>query len=229
MNSIDIKNFYNKNQFPGHYTAQGLLYHNEQIKNPYLKIINQYLQSNNQVLDVGCGTGLISNLFATKYPTAQFTSVDFSDGIDYAKDYAKTNNIKNVKYLKKDFLEFKVSTQYDVVICQGVLHHIPEYNKAIEKIKLLIKPSGILILGLYHPGGKILKKMFNLDYKNKILKVDQELVPYETSFLCGKVKQMFNEYKLINSYPQITPLTAIKSIFNYRNGGLITYVFKNYD
>jgi ubiquinone/menaquinone biosynthesis C-methylase UbiE len=112
MNSIDIKNFYNSNQFPGHYTAQGLLYHNEQIKNPYLKIINQYLQSNNQVLDVGCGTGLISNLFAAKYPTAQFTSVDFSDGIDYAKDYANTNNIKNVKYLKKDFLEFKVSTYY---------------------------------------------------------------------------------------------------------------------
>jgi len=38
MNSIDIKNFYNSNQFPGHYTAQGLLYHNEQIKNLYLKI-----------------------------------------------------------------------------------------------------------------------------------------------------------------------------------------------
>jgi 2-polyprenyl-3-methyl-5-hydroxy-6-metoxy-1,4-benzoquinol methylase len=229
INSEKIKQFYNQNQFPGHYTKESLSYHKDQIKNPYLSIINQHLTSDSCVLDLGCGTGLISNLFASKYQNCQFTGVDFSDAITYAENYAKLHNITNVTYKKQDLLKFNSNTQFDIVICQGVLHHIPMYNDAVEKIKLLVKPGGTLIVGLYHPSGKLLKKIINVDYKSNILKIDQELVPYETSFLCSQVKSMFSPFTLVDSYPKIELLTAIKSIFNYRNGGLITYVFKNYD
>lgn len=226
INPENIKQFYNQNQFPGHYTKESLSYHKDQIKNPYLLLIDQHLTSGSHVLDLGCGTGLISNLFASRYQDCQFTGVDFSDAIDYANNYAKLNDITNVTYKKQDVLQFDSSTQFDIVICQGVLHHIPMHNNAVEKIKLLVKPGGTLIVGLYHPGGKLLKKIVNIDYKSEILKIDQELVPYETSFLCSKVKSMFSPFALVDSYPKIGLLTAIKSIFNYRNGALITYVFK---
>jgi 2-polyprenyl-3-methyl-5-hydroxy-6-metoxy-1,4-benzoquinol methylase len=223
----DIKEFYNLNQFPGHYTEAGLKYHADQIRNPYLLKIDQYLTPHSQILDVGCGTGLISNLFATRYPTCQITSIDFSNGINYATEYAETHNISNVTYIKQDFLKFNSDRLFDVVICQGVLHHIPMYLDAVEKLKLLVAPGGMLIVGVYHPGGKILKKIFNIDYKNTILEVDQESVPYETSFLCCQVTAMFKPFDIVDAYPQLGLVTAIKSVLNYRNGGLITYVFKN--
>jgi cyclopropane fatty-acyl-phospholipid synthase-like methyltransferase len=226
INPEHIKQFYNQNQFPGHYTKVSLSYHEDQIKNAYLSLIDQQLTVGSHILDLGCRTGLISNLFAGKYPDCQFTGIDFSDAVDYADNYAKLHGITNVTYKKQDVLQFDTGTQFDIVICQGVLHHIPMYADAIEKIKLLVKPGGTLIVGLYHPNGKLLKKIVNIDYKNKQLEIDQELVPYETSFLCSRVKSMFRPFVLVDSYPKIGFLTAIKAIFNYRNGGLITYVFK---
>ena len=43
------------------------------------------------------------------------------------------------------------------------------YKENIVKIKSMVKPGGHLILGLYHPWGKLAKKLFQIDYKNKIL------------------------------------------------------------
>ena len=94
-NSI-IKNFYDQNQFPGWYTMQELGYHFPDIQNPYLNIIDTCINNKKNILDVGCGSGLISNLFGIKYPDCKFTAIDFASSIDYAKTFAKQHNINNI-------------------------------------------------------------------------------------------------------------------------------------
>lgn len=223
----DTKKFYDQLQFPGPYTTQQLSIHYDIVKNPYLNIIDLNIPVNSNVLDVGCGTGLISNLMAIRHPDCQFTGVDFAKSINHAEMFAKENGIKNVRFINRDFLKFKPKEQYDAVICQGVLHHIPEHIEASKRIDSLIKPGGKLILGLYHPWGKILKKFINIDYKNKILYEDQELNPYETSFNLAQTKQLFPNYKLSTAYPGlINTLIPLHAFFNYRNGGLVTYILE---
>lgn len=223
----NVKSFYDDLQFPGHYTLSGLDYHSPKIKNPYLKIINAQLDNNISVLDVGCGTGLITNLFARKYPTSNFTGIDFADSINYAAKFATVNNITNVEFERHDFTKYPVKQQFDVVVCQGVLHHIPNRKIAIEKLKQLVKPNGTLVLGLYHPWGKIAKKFIDIDYHSEILYQDQENHPFEDAYNFKQVVEEFSNFTFQTAYPYfLNTFIAIPSFFNYRNGGLVTYVLK---
>ena len=224
-----IQQFYNQNPFPGLYSIEQLNNYEDKIQNKYLNVIDNVIRnrsSNLQILDIGCGTGLISNLFSLRYPSNNFVGIDFSDGINFARRFAETNNIKNINFVRENFINFENTDQFDIVICQGVLHHMPNSIAAIANIKKLIKPEGILILGLYHPYGKIAKKIFSINYKSLVLYKDQELNPFEISYSVREVKELFKEFSIVNYTPSILGNVAIRAFFNYRNGGLVTYIME---
>jgi 2-polyprenyl-3-methyl-5-hydroxy-6-metoxy-1,4-benzoquinol methylase len=227
MITEQIKQFYSNLHFPGRYSLEDLKSYEEQgIHNIYLREIDLMLNDNMDVLDVGCGTGLVSNLFADKYKNSRFTAVDFSDSIDYASNFATTNGINNVKWVKTDFLNFKTSKKYDVIICCGVLHHIPQYEKALAKIKQLLKPGGKLLLALYNPNGKILKRFFNINYNCDTLYQDQENNPFELSFSNKQVRNMCSDLEFQSANPSISnKFVDFLAWFNSENGGLVLYIF----
>jgi len=227
MNDIAIKNFYDQIQFPGHYSMQELEYHIPDIKNPFLQIIDRYIGNKKNILDIGCGTGLISNLFAMRYPHSQFVSIDFADSIEYATDFSKIYNINNIDYVKNNFLKFDTDVKFDCIVCQGVLHHIPEIQTAIDNIDRLLSPDGILILGVYHPIGKLLKNIIRLDYKNWVLYQDQECNPFEQSFTKNAIKQMFSNFDLLDQWPTNIVGHAVKNPLRFsQSGGLVVYIFQ---
>lgn len=227
MITEEIKKFYSDLHFPGRYSWEDLKFYEDQgIHNIYLREINSVMRDDISVLDVGCGTGLVSNLFADKYKNSRFTAVDFSDSIDYASNFAKTNGIKNVNWVKQDFLQFETEQQYDIIICCGVLHHIPQYHHALAKIKNLLKPGGKLVLAVYNPWGKILKQFFKINYNCDILYQDQENNPFELSFSNSQVRDMCKDLKFHRSAPSISNhFVDLLALNNSENGGLVLYIF----
>jgi 2-polyprenyl-3-methyl-5-hydroxy-6-metoxy-1,4-benzoquinol methylase len=221
-----IKKFYDLNQFPGPYTINDLSAYGTPIENKYLSLIEKYIGPNQLVLDAGCGTGLISNLFALRHPSSQFVGVDFANSIDHADKFALTNNIKNIKFIKKDLLTYSTNKKFDVVICQGVLHHIVDYKTVLNNLLNLIAPGGRMILGLYHPGGKWLKKIMKLNYNSEILYKDQELNPMELSFTKKQLKELVPNWKIVSASPNFLGSLYIPAVFNSSNGGLIVYVLE---
>lgn len=219
-----IKEFYSDLKFPGPYTIEDLKFYDEILTNPYLKFYDTALQDCKNVLDIGCGSGFIVNFLARRNPNIKFDAVDFSDGIDYAQQFSKTYNISNITYHKENFLDWRALGTYDLIVCNGVLHHIPKYNQAVEKIKKLSK--GKIAIGIYNRYGKFLKKFINIDYTNRILYSDQEQCPYEISFNDKEFKNLFKEFELKNTYPSFkNHLVDIYSLFNFGNGGLTLYLF----
>jgi SAM-dependent methyltransferase len=224
--SQSIKNFYNRIAFPGHYSIEQLINYGSPIENKYLRVIEQQIGNNQSILDAGCGTGLITNLFALRHPDCVFTGIDFSDSLDWANDFAQSNSIENTQFIKQDLTKIKFDQRFDLVICQGVLHHIPDYKNVLELLKQAVRPSGKLILGLYHPAGKIAKKFFNINYKSDILFQDQEFNPFETSFTFNQVKEMTIGWKITQYAPKIVNSISLSALFNYKNGGLVIYILE---
>lgn len=221
-----VKKFYSKLQFPGPYTINDLEFYFDEIYNKYLKIYDSAIGNSKSVLDVGCGSGFILNLLALRHPTVHFDAIDFGDGIDYAWRFAQKNKIKNIKFHKQDFLKWKTNKKFDLVISNGVVHHIPEYEKAIEKIKVLSADK--IAIGVYNTYGKVYKKLFPVEYVNDILYIDQEKCPFEISFTDKQFKKYFKEYQLVQTVPGYkNHFVDFYNLFNYANGGLTVYVFKN--
>ena len=52
IDQADIKKFYDEIQFPGHYTSASLRYHDPDIRNPYLEIIDSVMPQASNILDV---------------------------------------------------------------------------------------------------------------------------------------------------------------------------------
>jgi trans-aconitate methyltransferase len=228
MNDNIVRDFYSRLQFPGHYTTKDIeFYLKEGVgHNRYLADVDQLLPNRPQVLDIGCGTGLVTNLFASRYPTHQFTAIDFSDSIDFAKKFSEQNKIKNVDFVKSNIISWSCEKKFDLIICLGVLHHIPRYEKALDRIMTLMADQGLLVLSLYNPWGKILKKFTRINYLSEILEKDQEQNPFELSFTKNQVLDLCGSLELKSATPSINnQFVDLLAMFNSRNGGLVSYVF----
>lgn len=220
-----IKEFYSQLKFPGPYTIDDLKFYDSHMINEYITMFDDVVKGSTRVLDVGCGSGFIVNLFARKYPTIKFDAVDFSDSIDYAKKFSKQNRIKNVTYYKENFLDWNCKETYDLVISNGVIHHMPEYRRALKKIDQLATDK--VILGIYNSYGKWFKKIKSINYINNILYADQELCPFERSFTDCEFRKLVADYQILDVYPSYrNHLVNWYNLFNYANGGLTIYLLK---
>lgn len=82
----------------------------------YKKAIEKNVKNNNIVLDIGCGTGILS-FFAVKKGCKKVYAVDKSDIIDSAKEIAKLNKLEDrIEFTKEDILKFKPREKIDVLI-----------------------------------------------------------------------------------------------------------------
>lgn len=87
------------------------------------------------ILDLGCGTGNISELLINKFPNSHCTCLDLAENmIEITKN--KLKSYENMKFLVGDFSDFDFNQEYDVIVSSLAIHHIKE-NK--EKIKLFQK------------------------------------------------------------------------------------------
>jgi ubiquinone/menaquinone biosynthesis C-methylase UbiE len=102
-----------------------------------------------RVLDVGCGGGMDAITFAIN--GAESHAIDYTrNAVDKATELAKTCNV-NVNVQKMDARRMMYPSRYfDLVSCQGVLHHIPDVEEAVNEIYRVLKKGGRFIVMLYN-------------------------------------------------------------------------------
>lgn len=223
-----VKEFYGEICFPGLYSIEDLKFYDAELVNRYLQIYDYVVGGSTCVLDIGCGSGFITNFLARRHPHVKFYAIDFSTSIRYAKSFAEKNNINNVKWIEADFLTYKFSQEFDCVVSNGVVHHMPDYTVAVNKIKKLLLPQGKLAIGLYNKYGKLAKKVFPITYVNKTLFLDQERAPFEMSFSNQEVLDLFPEFEVLKIHPGYkNSKVNLYNLLNFKNGGLTVYVFSS--
>lgn len=95
-------------------------------------------------LEVGTGSGaFLRNLIIAK---AAYGLDQSEAGTDIARQvYYKDH--KNIHIITEDLM--KHGGQYDVVIADQVLHHLPDTYKALEKTVSLVTPGGVIMFYVY--------------------------------------------------------------------------------
>ncbi len=107
-----------------------------------------------KVLEVGCGAGIDSAEFARN--GALVTSTDFTErSVQSTKELLEEAHLPvNVVQADATNLQFEDNT-FDCVYSFGVLHHIPDIEKALSEIKRVLKPGGQTMVMIYNKNSLI--------------------------------------------------------------------------
>lgn len=116
--------------------------------------INNY---KGRILDLGAGTGLLTEWIIKKYPKAEYTLVDIADGmLDVAKERFK--GLDNISFKVEDYWNGISGGKYDAIISSMSIHHLDinekkELFKSIfnsleegRRVMLILKNCYILII-----------------------------------------------------------------------------------
>ena len=103
------------------------------------------------ILIAGCGTGQHSIGTASRFSDCHVTAVDLSlASLVYAKRKTAELGITNLEYLQADILKLNnLEQEFDIIESVGVLHHMDEPMAGWRVLTDLLKPGGLMMIGLY--------------------------------------------------------------------------------
>ena len=96
-----------------------------------------------QVLDVGCGGGILSDAMARAGATV--TGIDLAGkSLKVAQLHALESQTPNVSYreISAEALAAETPAQFDVVTCMEMLEHVPDPASIVKACATLVKPGG---------------------------------------------------------------------------------------
>jgi tetratricopeptide (TPR) repeat protein/SAM-dependent methyltransferase len=103
-----------------------------------------------EVLIAGCGTGLHPIETRRKFPDARLLAVDLSrTSLAYAVRKTRALGL-SVEFAQADLLALgPIERRFDVIEASGSLHHLADPAKGWRVMLRLLKPGGVMLLGLY--------------------------------------------------------------------------------
>ncbi len=103
----------------------------------------------NDILDIGCGTGIVGKICRRGKIAGNITGIDISSRmlhiaselkIDLEQVYNHTIHIDVITYLDN----YRGESKYDIIILSNVLTYLSSFAKIIEKLKVVTTESSIL-------------------------------------------------------------------------------------
>ncbi len=128
------------------------------------------LKNNQNVLDVACGTGVISSYLA-KF-NKKVTAIDMSQKmIEVAK---KIHFEENITFLNEDFYNFKSEELFDLIVIFNAYPHFLDKKLFISTLKRLLSEKGRVVI--LHDASK---EMINVCHSNISHFISVKLKPVE--------------------------------------------------
>lgn len=116
--------------YPKRYSGSGFVYHSRIVTDMMQGLQFREGRKAHKVLDVGCGTGFLSQL----YPNFDILGVDTSLGMLERNPY-------NCQVAAAEKLPFADNT-YDWVVSRSLLHHLEEPLTGLHEMHRVLKPGG---------------------------------------------------------------------------------------
>ena len=223
-----VKEFYEENPFPNyneHDNLRSLI--SKSQRGLYGRLLGEQIPYNSRVLEVGCGTGQLSNFLAIGCRSVVGTDLCMNS-LRLAEEFRRSQHLKRVRFMQMNLFRPALALErFDVVLCNGVLHHTNDPLDGFRRIARLVKPGGHIVVGLYNRYGRYLldsrRVLFRLsggrlqwidpylrgtamsdDKRNAWFK-DQYQHPHESKHTMGEVLRWFEEsgFDYVNGIPKL--------------------------
>lgn len=108
-----------------------------------------------EILVAGCGTNTAQQN-AAFLPNAKITAIDISDAsLALARASAERFGLRNLELLKHPIEKVaELGKTFDLVICQGVIHHLEDPVVGLKALGSVLKPTGAMNVMLYGKYGR---------------------------------------------------------------------------
>jgi SAM-dependent methyltransferase len=195
----------------------------------YGRALDHSIPYNSSVLEVGCGTGQLTNFLGIS--CRQVIGTDMAlNALRLGEAFRKEHDLDRVRFVQMNLFSpaFK-EAQFDVVLSNGVLHHTADPLGGFKRLVPLVKPGGYFILGLYNTFGRLAtnlrRQVFRITggrlrwidpvlrqeglspARQKAWFSDQYRHPHESKHTIGEVLRWFDETGLqfVRGVPSVTP------------------------
>jgi 2-polyprenyl-3-methyl-5-hydroxy-6-metoxy-1,4-benzoquinol methylase/uncharacterized protein YbaR (Trm112 family) len=243
-----IKAFYEQTPFPNYEDTDTLWSLREKAeRGVFARLLNEQVAPRARILEAGCGTGQLSNFLAAKSGRMVFGTDICLNSLRLGQAFKVRNRLDNVSFLQMNlFRPVFPKESFDVVISNGVLHHTSDPELGFRTLTPLLKPGGLVIIGLYNRFGRLStdlrRKIFRLT-RGHLLGLDPRLRreniglvrkrtwfkdqyqnPHESKHTIGEVLGWFREagVEFLTSLPHAVafdPFTADEQLFEKRPAG----------
>jgi 2-polyprenyl-3-methyl-5-hydroxy-6-metoxy-1,4-benzoquinol methylase len=146
-----VRAFYGVAPFPGYPPRDSLAtLRARAARSEFARALDDAIPADALVLEAGCGTGQLSLFLARA--GRRVVGIDLSRAaLELAVNASRRYGLSNVQFAETDLRRPGVQHgAFDVVICSGVLHHTPAPRASFAAVARLVRPGGILAVGLYN-------------------------------------------------------------------------------
>lgn len=113
--------------------------------NKLMELIDGKTYSN--ILEIGSGTGYVTELLRKNYPKAKITAMDIADGmIEYT---SKRMSDSNIDFVCGDFETADLNGKFDLIISNATIQWFNDHKSSVEKMKSLLTDGGTICLSTF--------------------------------------------------------------------------------
>ena len=228
-----VRQFYEKTPFPNYeeFENVGDLIQKAQA-GIFARLLNEQVPFNIRVLEVGCGTGQLSNFLGVAHRIVFGTDMCLNS-LKLGQEFKRKNSLEGVGFYQMNlFRPIFREESFPFVICSGVLHHTSAPFAGYQSISRLVKKGGYIIVGLYNRYGRMATDMRRIifevfsnrfkfldprlrdknigELKKLTWFMDQYKNPHESKHTIREVLRWFAQtgFDFVNSIPKLKAFEA---------------------
>lgn len=152
-----VRAFYEETPFPNYEDFESI----EDLvrkaeKGLFARMLNDQIPFNSTVLEVGCGTGQLTNYLGIAQRSV-FGADMTLNSLKLGNDFRSKSGLHNVGFYQMNLYRpiFK-DESFDVVVCNGVLCAVADSYRGFQSIAPLVKRGGYLLIGTYNTFGRLI-------------------------------------------------------------------------
>jgi len=114
-----------------------------------------------RVLDLACGTGILSFAIKKKYPGCEVIGVDITEGyLEVARRKAAERAVSGLSFVRSSAEDFFSDKAFDAVTTS----YLPKYAdlpRLVRNVGKMLRPGGVFLLHDFtYPSSKLLQRLF---------------------------------------------------------------------